>query len=412
MSSTPPLLPVLTKPTCRNEHRRFTRRAEKHALVEPLPGYFISTAAWDNLSIEDKILSKIYANAHAHPHWPLSFISAAAVLGAPICASLYTHTHFATDEHTSTSPRVHNPMQFHYIKNSRPHRAIAKAVEIYGKPSSSIEPPPAHTYRPINDEIGMFNGVCVTSPLRSIFDCMRILPFEYGLAIGDALARRFSISERSIMEYAKNHSSCRNSEATIFKLKFINPRSPNARQSISRACIIRAGYEVPAVNIDVRNPLHSPDRAGDETLENAPILHANFVWKIPSCDHDEFLYESPYMYDDLASSCETAPHIFKFAVAQLNDFPRYLNSFGTPQVSDEELGNIIARMINHDTILSLKGYLVQRFSFSDAVYNNSEELIESLDIIDIPYASDKEIALRNKFLGMVCDISDQIPQDG
>jgi very-short-patch-repair endonuclease len=83
----------------------------------------------------------------------------------------------------------------------------------------------------------------VTSPLRTVLDCSRVLPFDEGLAIADSALRSGMVS-RSSLRLAAAQSRGPGSIAIRRVARYADGRAKNPMESVLRALALAAGLEL------------------------------------------------------------------------------------------------------------------------------------------------------------------------
>ncbi|TCD54003.1 hypothetical protein EJ419_06130 [Alloscardovia theropitheci] len=324
-------------------------------MIQPIPGYFASPQRWQSASIKQRAIATIRAVAQNHAHWPLSSISAAAVLGA-MCnnADLYRFIHFSVDIHTSTQNRKRLPVRFHYIKTGRSPKI---RFLLSDEKSTSTR----NTYIPISETLGMINGFIVTSPLQTIFDCMRMLPFEDALIICDKLAKRYNITYNQIVQFTVKRSGCWKVRYAAFKQRFIDPQSENGGESFCRARMLRSGFTQPELQVELPNPLFKIKRPNRYDIQNSKTIRPDFLWKI---------------------SDENAT--FKYIAAELDGKEKYSKPSLIVNSHSTSTQGVILKEKDRETALNLAGYKVIRFQFFEAAQSDGAAMSEKLLLAGVP----------------------------
>ncbi len=375
--------PILIKPTDANMRRRLQRKVARDSMTQPVRGLYADSQLWNSLSPNEKAIAKIYAIARLHPHWPVSSVSAAALLGATCDSSsgpkYLENVHFAADEHTSTANRKRLPIKFHYAKFSRPTEKIDEFIErgIIHEPEEIVLSPRklAKMYIPINEFVGVINGILVTSPKQTIFDCMRRLPFEDALKICDKLAKIYHISYRDMVEFIRLRAGCWKNIATLFKLKFVDGKSENGGESFCRGRMIRGGFTMPILQKDLENVLCKFGINDEDALQQTGTIRPDFMWEITT------------------KSGETG-----FVAAELDGREKYENPQMLANVGAQDTTDIIIREHERENILTILGIRVIRFSFAEAAKDAGARLIRKLKSVHVPMVDRAEQKRRKRML--------------
>ncbi|TCD54917.1 hypothetical protein EJ419_00540 [Alloscardovia theropitheci] len=372
----------LIKPSDSNMRRRLQRRERRGKVMRPLWGLYAFADDWNRLNPWQKQLSKICMVAGMHLHWPLANVSAAAVLGATCDGrngpKYLEHVHFVADDKTSTAHRKRLPVRFHYAKFSRPKEifAMIKTQRIYANAIiSQDERSIAKSYTPINSYIGIAHGILVTSPLQTIFDCMRRLPFEDALKICDRLAAIYHITYHDLVEFIFLRHGCWFNIPTLFKMKFVDRRSDNGGESFCRGRMIRGGLQAPIVQKEFKNCLLRLPADAGATLQRTDTIRPDFAWGVSSSDGG-----------------------FRYIAAELDGRAKYVNRAMISQVGATDSIDVLMREKDRENIFAFLGIPVVRFQFREAYMNNGENMLMKLRMIGVPEASEGEKQNRRGLL--------------
>lgn len=206
-------------PESKRDADRFLRACKRGLLVHPDPRVYALREHWDALTPRDRQRRVIITLARLHPHWIFSYASAALMHKLEVGYGQLGTIHLAssTKSHTRNTGSVCR----HIIHD---------------------------------DEFTVIEGVNVTSIERTTFDCMRSSRFPRALAIADSALR---VTERDaaafINKFSHYHGSHRNKSRPIEIMPFANGSAENGGESVSRATIIKLGYMVPDLQVDVPN---------------------------------------------------------------------------------------------------------------------------------------------------------------
>ncbi len=362
---------LLRRPPTRNARRSATRRCRHGELVQPFKGYFADANEWESATEKERAISKIFPIAQAHPHWALLAISTAVFYGVTVGnADLYKFVHFAVDIHTTSSKRKNLPIRFHYIKEGRTEKIDRKnAQKALGSLASKSG------YTPISETLGIMNGILVTSPLQTIFDCMRMLPFEEAIVICDAIAKKFGIKYRDILRFMLKRRGCWKADIAGYKQAFIDPKSENGGESFCRARMIRAGFRVPKLQVEMKKPLYALENKYGNNLKTTRTIRPDFMWK-----------------DERKKSS------FKYIVGELDGHAKYTNQEMLRNQGARSTDDVILREKDRETALNLANIKVVRFTFAHALYDGGYQMIEKLKMAGVPMVNGWERKKRKRLL--------------
>lgn len=361
----------------RNARRRFERLVQSGKLIQPYPHSFVDAEKWERESIDRKIVERISVAARQHPTWTVAGVSAAALYGATVWPSFHKNIHFAVDSHTTTSRRAKLPVRFHYVKDCRLTSSIEKFIHsrIPEQPLLDASDDVAKAYTAINDSYGILNGILVTSPLQTMFDCARTTPFKIAMEICDYLARVFHITRDMMQRFLLQRRRCWRAKYVAFIFGFIDAKSENGGESFCRAAMIEEGFEQPILQYKLQNPLYNPRRKSS-TLQNTRTIRPDFVWlNVPSPT-------TPF------------PHI----AAELDGKQKYYDAAMLGNLGVKDVDEVLQRQRDREQALSLLGFYVTRFQFSEASSDNGWSLKNKLLRAGVPLASKTAREKRQKWL--------------
>lgn len=211
-----------------NGLKSLRRRVGDGSLIEVRPGLFVRSAYWDALGHRERIMHVLRTVTSKHPHWVLGGISAAAVWGLNETYIMHEHVHVMIDGHARTRDR--GIYRFHHAAN------------VTGE---------------------MRDGVLVTSLIRTVFDCIRTLPFPEALAICDAAMRDHRLDPDELRRFIDDHPGYKGVRRARMVLSYADPRSENGGESIARAWFIVWGFAVPLLQHELRDPMTGRSRRVD-----------------------------------------------------------------------------------------------------------------------------------------------------
>ncbi|WP_180380724.1 hypothetical protein [Alloscardovia macacae] len=359
-----------------NARRKARRRVSSGELVEPVPMNFADAQEWKKLSKSAKTLAKIYAVARMHRDKPLTGVSAAAVLGSVVHERYHTHVHFAHDAHTSSSPRTRVPYTSHYIPNSRPKELIAQTMASASAPREILDDPLAcvRAYTPLTDTLGLVNGLLVTTPLQTIFECLRSIVFEQAMIICDDLARAFGIARDELDTFMDGNIRRWRGRITRFKANFIDARAENGGESFARARMIRAGFVAPELQRVVPNPYAQLERAAGPSVQTSATVRPDFCW-------------------DVTDPASNVRHL----AAELDGQGKYTD----PKILAASGGtgeDVVFKEKDRESALCAVGYAFARFRFNEVRDDFGRIMIAKLEMLGVPKVDAREQARRRKWL--------------
>ncbi len=215
-----------------NIRRMLRTRFDKGLLVMPFEGIFARPSYWNALSKPEQSLHILRTLNANHPNWVFSHFSAAQAYGLYVGFHLYSPIHLRADYHARSAR-----FERHFI------------------PSEDYE---------------IVSGLKVTSLLQTLFDCARSARFDDALAIADSGLATSDLSKDELIEYTKRtwhgHKGIRKA---LEVFSHADPRSESGGESLARALMIRCGFELPDLQIEIQDPL-SPSRT----------YRVDFLWEL------------------------------------------------------------------------------------------------------------------------------------
>ena len=105
-----------------------------------------------------------------------------------------------------------------------------------------------------SDSFAQVDGINVTSLERTTFDCMRTGRFPRALAIADSALRKTGKDVGHFVEaFERLHGAHENKRRPIEIMAYADGRAENGGESVARASMIKLGYEVPDLQVEVPN---------------------------------------------------------------------------------------------------------------------------------------------------------------
>jgi very-short-patch-repair endonuclease len=102
-------------------------------------------------------------------------------------------------------------------------------------------------------DITLIDGVRITTPLRTVFDCLRWLWRVEGIVVADALTHAGQVSVPEIAAYFANKRRLRNLRVGERLVEFIEPLTESPMETRLRMLLIDAGLSRPKAQHDVRD---------------------------------------------------------------------------------------------------------------------------------------------------------------
>lgn len=232
--------------TDESTYRSMLLRCRKHAgnapeLVSPAPRIFARRELFDRLSPTVRERHLLRALALKNPTWVFCGPSAAVLYG------LYVSNSRLDRVHILGRSRV------------RPQKGI---VVHYHDPAPGTSTAETETSRVL--------GTTATTPLQTVADCMRMLPFPEALAIADSAARYYGIGRGALLAYLERRfCGLPGVRTALAAARHADARSENGGESIVRGMMIEAGFDTPELQVEI------PDALGGATLR------VDFLWRLP-----------------------------------------------------------------------------------------------------------------------------------
>ena len=191
------------------------------ALVCPLRGMFVRRRTWRRLRPPERMRYLMRGLIAMHPRWTFCGVSAAVAYRLPVTWALMGRV------------------------------CVAAPPRPSWRGTSGIE------FRTIaDDESELVDGLPVTSPLRTLFDCARNLPLAYALPIADGWLRMFggtpSAVARAIRERYRGHRGVGRAARVV---GLADARAESGGESVARAVMVELGFAVPELQAWVRDPV-------------------------------------------------------------------------------------------------------------------------------------------------------------
>ncbi len=204
-------------------------------IVRPHPGIYARHHYWETLNPTERALHAARTLSKKYPHWIFSDSTAAAIYGWNVSYSLLNELRIVKRYHFSTT--------------------AATCRET---------PEPVWT---------LCNGIRVTTPEQTLFNCLSELDIKQALPIADSALRMLNITPDEAIRRIQNDATLkrRHYRKRVFELlSLANPLSESGGESVTRATMILLGFEIPdlqATYVDPVDPTHT--------------MRADFRWTLP-----------------------------------------------------------------------------------------------------------------------------------
>ena len=219
-------------------YRALERRVAAGTVVSPARGLYVSAGRWEGLKTDQRTLFLARGLQEQHPDWVFCGPTAAVAYGVDVSWSLQGNIHVATTRsgHSPNGTLVHR------------HPILRE-----GEGESRIE---------------MVGGLRVTSPERTLFDCLRRADFPRGLGMIDSVLRAGVVSRDGFASYVESvRDGSRGKNLVRGTLAWADPRSENGGESIARARMLLLGYACPELQVEVPN-----------LVEGGAPFRADYCW--------------------------------------------------------------------------------------------------------------------------------------
>jgi hypothetical protein len=102
-------------------------------------------------------------------------------------------------------------------------------------------------------DLQVVDGVLMTTPLRTVFDCGRWLSVVEGTVVADAIAHERVITVAGLAAYAKSHRALRGIRTLDQVIDLMDPKSESPMETRVRVLIVRSGLPRPQCQIEIRD---------------------------------------------------------------------------------------------------------------------------------------------------------------
>ena len=218
------------------ESHRLREAFRRGDILSPAPQVYALPDVWTQMKPAERERQRVRALASLHPAWVFAGPSAAAMYGLAVANWHFGKVHLAC---SGTSC-------------ARDTAAIKRHV-VSG------------------DTFERIGEVTVTSFVRTAFDCMRMWDFPSALAVGDSAARLLGMSGIQLEDQLQQfHAGHRGYGHALDTARLADGRSENGGESIARATMIRYGYMVPDLQVEIPN-----------IADEHSVFRVDFLWRLP-----------------------------------------------------------------------------------------------------------------------------------
>lgn len=229
---------VLSEKSADSLQRALERRAQSGTIFSPARGLYVRADVWAKMDRDARTLFIVRGLQALHPDWVFCGPTAAVAYGVDVSWSLQDRIHLAT---TRAAHRGNSPLICR-------HAVLSEEC-----PSKDIE---------------VIEGIRVTTPERTIYDCLRSTDFPRGLGMADSAIRREVVSQSGIVRYVEGlRDRSRGKGQALGTLSWTDPRSENGGESIARAHMLLLGYARPELQVEIPN-----------LVEGGEPFRADFCW--------------------------------------------------------------------------------------------------------------------------------------
>ncbi|MBT1172687.1 hypothetical protein JS528_04840 [Bifidobacterium sp. MA2] len=207
------------------------RRLGAGELVMPVKGRYIRKPLWDSLSYGDRIAYRLRTICREHPDWVLSGVSAAAIHRYTSSMYLQRYVHIAVTD---------------------PHQTGKRGLVV------------AH-YTP-DLQVVVVDGIRVTSPEQTMFDCARTLDFPTAMSICTMGLRATGNPAASLQDYCAAQRRKRGLPRARFVAEHVDPMCTNGGEAVSLAVSLELGFAQPQCQRQFISPI------------DGGAIYADFTW--------------------------------------------------------------------------------------------------------------------------------------
>lgn len=197
----------------------------------PVKGRFIRKPLWDSLSYGDRITYRLRTICQEHPDWVLSGVSAAAVHRYTSAMYLQRYVHIAV---------------------TKPNQAGRRGMVV------------AH-YTPDRQVVSV-DGMRVTTPGQTMFDCARTLDFPTAMSICTMGLRATDEPASALRDYCLGQKRKRGLPRARFVAEHVDPLCANGGEATALAVALELGFAQPQCQRRFVSPI------------DGGSIYADFTW--------------------------------------------------------------------------------------------------------------------------------------
>lgn len=215
-------LGICLVPMSRSERSLFRRRLEDGLLVRPRLGCYARGEYWESLGERARLTHVVRTLGMRHPTWVFSHATAAFCHGFEVTYRLVSPIHYLTRQRGG------------------------------GNAGGGL----AH-HRADLFEWGTFGDIKLTSPLRTVFDCLCTYPLQQCLPIADSAVRSGAVRLEELRAYVKRAERTRGIEAARRAVALVDPRAESGAESAMRATLVECRIPIFDLQFSVPDPEES-----------------------------------------------------------------------------------------------------------------------------------------------------------
>lgn len=215
------------------------RRVRAKTALNPFPGLYARRAFWDDLRPGAQALCVIRGAHELHERWTFCHYSAALVYGLSVSYRLLEQVHIQTKR----------------AARSRSSKQICR-----------------HCTRSQEDQVGIVQGVPVTSLKQTLLDCLIAAQLPDALAMADSALRIYGIDRDELIAFMEDQGKRRHGiQSALHVAALADGRAESGGESILRGTIIEEGY-LPPTDLQVKLP---------DVTDPRRTFRADLLWSLP-----------------------------------------------------------------------------------------------------------------------------------
>lgn len=227
---------IWLRPSCEEDRVALQRRFRHGGAVRPFPGLYADRDRFHAMKPRARAVTTLRTLATENPELVFCRYSAALLHGLQLASRLWDEV----DVVASTG-----------------HRRSSQSIRRHPRPPSG-EPTPR------------MMGMRVTCLERTVMDCLRSLPLEDGLGVVDSALRFDLTSMHRLERFFDEHGRRRGIVQARETLSHADGLSENGGESYVRGVIIRLGFQLPELQVELFDP-----------MEPGNPKRVDFLWRLP-----------------------------------------------------------------------------------------------------------------------------------